>query len=74
MTKTPTLKSREVVKALVKAGFIEHRQKGSHKIFKKEGFRVVVPHHQNRDIKKGTLVNIIEQAGLTLDEFMELIK
>jgi len=73
MSILPVLKSREIIKALQKAGFVEHRQKGSHKIFKKENLRVVVPFH-SKDLKKGTIQSIIEQAGLTVDEFIELLK
>jgi len=57
----------------VKAGFVEHRQKGSHKIFKKDHLRVTVPIH-GRDLKKGTLMSIIEQSELTVEEFLELLK
>lgn len=73
MSKLPTLKSRDVIRALQKAGFVEHRHKGSHKIFKKDNLRVTVPVH-SRDVKKGTLRGIIEQAGLTEEEFIEFLK
>ena len=73
MSKLPSLKSREVIRVLLKIGFIEHRQKGSHKIFKKGSLRVTVPTHI-RDLKKGTVRSIIEQSGLTEDEFIELLK
>ena len=33
---------------------------------------VVVPNH--KEVDKGTLLEIIRQAGLTREEFMELIK
>lgn len=73
MSKLPALKSREFIRALHKAGFIEHRQRGGHKIFKKGNLRVIVPVHP-RDLKKGTVHSIIEQAELTLQEFIELLK
>jgi predicted RNA binding protein YcfA (HicA-like mRNA interferase family) len=73
MSKLPALKSRDVIRALQKAGFLEHRQRGSHKIFKKDNLRVVVPVHP-RDLKKGTIHSIIEQAGLTIEEFIEFLK
>jgi predicted RNA binding protein YcfA (HicA-like mRNA interferase family) len=49
-------------------GFIEVRQTGSHRILRKESRTVVVPQH--RPIKPGTLKGLIEQAGLTLEEFV----
>ncbi len=56
------------VRALVRLGFIDMRQSGSHRILRKEGRTVVVPMH--RPIKPGTLKGLIEQAGLTVDEFV----
>lgn len=73
MSILPALKSRDVIKALERAGFIEHRQRGSHKIYKKGNLRVTVPVHSG-DLKKGTVHSIIEQSGLTVEEFTELIK
>ncbi len=64
MSKLPSLKSKDVIRALQKAG---------HKIFKKDNRRVTVPVH-SRDLKKGTLYGIIEQAGLTVEEFIELLQ
>jgi len=42
---------------------------------KKEGsrFLVTVPMHQ-RDVPKGTLRGIIEDAGLSIDEFVVLLR
>ncbi len=67
--------SRELIKALAKTGFEPKRRKGSHVILVKEtkkGKRaVVVPDH--REIDKGTLVEILRQAGLKKDEFLKLL-
>jgi predicted RNA binding protein YcfA (HicA-like mRNA interferase family) len=47
-------------------------QRGSH-IFLTDGKRkLTVPRHD--PIKRGTLLSIIQQAGLTREEFLELIK
>ena len=59
----------EAAKALRRLGFVEQRQTGSHLMLRKEGRTVVVPQH--KPLKPGTLKGIIEQAGLTLDEFRE---
>jgi predicted RNA binding protein YcfA (HicA-like mRNA interferase family) len=42
---------------------------------KKEGSRsiVTVPMH-NRDVPRGTLSGILEDAGLSVDEFIELLR
>jgi len=69
------LKPREVLRALRNAGFEVHHITGSHYVLKndhKPGLRVTLPWH-GRDLKTGTLMAIIEQAGLTVDEFKNFI-
>lgn len=73
MAKLPALKSKKVIKVLEKAGFSFVRQKGSHRIYIKENVGVTIPFH-NKDLKKGTLRHIIKQAGLTIKEFLKLLK
>jgi predicted RNA binding protein YcfA (HicA-like mRNA interferase family) len=70
----PAAKPREVIRALEKAGWKVHRQKGSHVSMHKEGAPniVVVPLH-TRDLPKGTLHGILEDAGLTIEEFLKLL-
>ena len=58
----------EAVRALKRHGFIQLRQTGSHLILRKEGRTVVVPQH--KPLKPGTLKGVIEQAGLTLEQFV----
>ena len=61
------MKSREIISALQKDGWIKVAQKGSHVQFKhpdKKG-RVTVPHPE-RDIPVGTLKSIEKQSGLKL--------
>ncbi|MEK6906119.1 MAG: type II toxin-antitoxin system HicA family toxin [Nanoarchaeota archaeon] len=76
MDKLPRLSGHEVIKILSKIGFAISRQKGSHIILSKEdvsgkkGF--VVPNH--KEIDKGTLLEIIRQAGLKREEFLNLVK
>jgi len=72
LSKLPLLSWREVVKALTKAGFQVTRQKGSHLILVKNERIVPVPKHEQ--IKKGLLMAIIEEAGLTKEEFQKLLK
>jgi predicted RNA binding protein YcfA (HicA-like mRNA interferase family) len=59
--------SREIIKRLMKDGWEEVAQKGSHKQFRhpsKPG-RVTVK-HPIRDMPKGTLASIEKQAGIKL--------
>jgi predicted RNA binding protein YcfA (HicA-like mRNA interferase family) len=48
------------------------RQKGSHALFYRDADkrRVVVPMHGTKDLKPGTLRDIIHDLGLTVDEFI----
>jgi len=65
MTKLPVVSGKHVIKALKHAGFYVHHQKGSHVTLRMEEYpqiRVVIPIH--RVVKKGTLKNIIKDAGL----------
>jgi predicted RNA binding protein YcfA (HicA-like mRNA interferase family) len=71
----PSLKPREVVRALQRAGFIISRTSGSHcrLIHPADNRRkVTVPLH-NEDLKRGTLRSIITQAGFTVSEFINLL-
>jgi predicted RNA binding protein YcfA (HicA-like mRNA interferase family) len=58
----------KAARALKRIGFVELRQTGSHLILRREGRTVVVPQH--KPLKPGTLKGVIEQAGLTLEEFV----
>ena len=73
MNRLPSLKPKEVEPVLLRAGFVEHRQKGSHKIFKMGTLRVMLPYH-GKDLKRGTLRAIIKQANLTVEEFLRLLR
>jgi predicted RNA binding protein YcfA (HicA-like mRNA interferase family) len=49
--KLPVLKPKEVIRLLEKLGFVEIRQKGSHKQFRHaDGRGTTVPFHQGMDI------------------------
>ena len=78
MTKLPSISSKDVIKALHDAGFEDapKRGKGSHRALVKRGSDktrlVIVP--ERKTLPRGTLKSIIEQAGLTSNEFNELLK
>jgi predicted RNA binding protein YcfA (HicA-like mRNA interferase family) len=70
--KLPSLKPKVVIRALQRAGFITHHVTGSHYIMKGGSRRVTVVYH-GKDLKPRTLRSIIEQSGLTTDEFLDLL-
>ncbi len=73
MTKTPQVKPREAEKVLLSAGFSFVRQKGSHRLYKKDKLRVTLPFH-NKPLKRGTLNSIIKQTYLTTAECINFLK
>ena len=74
--KLPIVSFSKVIKVLSKEGFVKVRQKGSHislhKKIDKKTLLVVVP--VKKEIKKGTLLSIIRQAGYKRDEFIDLLR
>ena len=74
MRRLPILSGKDVVKALSKIGYEIDHQTGSHIILRHEKpphRRITVPDHT--EIAKGTLRAIIRQAGLTIEEFIQLL-
>jgi predicted RNA binding protein YcfA (HicA-like mRNA interferase family) len=75
MSRLPALTPRQVRRALQRAGFFIHRTSGGHHILKHPRdpkLRVTVPEHRT-DLKRKTLLTIIQQSGLTVDEFIDLL-
>jgi len=71
----PSLRPKEVIRALERAGFFVHHTSGSHYILKhpdQPTFRVTVAFH-NRDLKRRTLESIVEQSGLSVEEFLTFL-
>jgi predicted RNA binding protein YcfA (HicA-like mRNA interferase family) len=72
MGNLPVLKSREIVLLLETLGFIEIRQRGSHKQFRHaDGRCTTVPFHAGRDISPILLRQIAKDIGLSVDEFLK---
>jgi predicted RNA binding protein YcfA (HicA-like mRNA interferase family) len=70
----PVVSGRDVVKALSKIGYLLDRERGSHMILRQSSSpfrRITIPDH--KEIAKGTLRAIIREAGLTVDQFKELL-
>ncbi len=72
----PVASARQVLAALRRAGFVLDRVSGSHHLLvhPDDPTRcVTVPVHAGRDLKPGTLRNIIRQSGLSVEEFSVLL-
>ena len=74
MSKLPRgLSSRQVRRALERAGFYLRRQKGSHMVLRRDSpfAQVIVPAHD--PIDTGTLAAILDGAGLSTEQFIRLL-
>lgn len=70
--KLPGVSGTDVVKSLVRIGFAQVSQRGSHvKLKADDGRIVIVPMH--RELARGTLGSILRQAGLSASEFEDLL-
>jgi len=58
-----------VIKILESNGFVLDRTKGSHRIYyhSESKRRVIIPYHK-KDLPKGTLMEILKQAGISKEE------
>ena len=70
--KYPVLTPREIIHKLELFGFEYKSQKGSHIKYVNSDVpkrTAIIPNHDT--VAKGTLKSILEQANITLDEFMQ---
>jgi len=68
-----TFSGKEVVKALRRIGFVVDHQRGSH-IFMhnlQRNISVIVPAH--KELKKGTLQNILRKVGISIKDLQQLV-
>ena len=75
MPPLPRVTGREVMRALGKLGWVVVVQKGSHAQLKhpSHGGRVTVPLHAGETFGPGLLRSILNQAGITVDEFRAVL-
>ena len=68
-----TFSGKEVIKALRRIGYYIDHQRGSHVFMHNPEIKksVIVPNH--KELRKGTLNNILKKAGLTIESLKELI-
>jgi len=72
MPKFPGLSGADIVSALQKLGFVIARQSGSHIVMKRNGQGCVVPNH--KEVKVGTVNGVLRQAGVSAQEFQNVLK
>lgn len=74
MSKLGNVRSKDVLRALEKYGFIKVKQVGSHiDLRHKNGCRTTIPIHA-KTLGKGLLHKILHQSGISIDELKRLMK
>jgi predicted RNA binding protein YcfA (HicA-like mRNA interferase family) len=73
MPKLPIISGIEAIKAFSKAGWVPHRQVCSHVVLRKEGSKVTLSIPKHKELKPGLLRHLIKAAGLTVEEFENLL-
>lgn len=70
-SKYPVLEPKDIVTALQKINYIFVSQKGSHMKYSDGHHIVIIPNHN--EIAKGTLKGILNQANISIDDFLKLL-
>ena len=75
MAKLPRLSGRDLVKILSKIGYEHTRTRGSHMIMikKTEKGKKTIPVPNHKELAKGTLKAIMNQADIKLDDLLKLV-
>ena len=74
MARLPILSGRESRKVFEKDGWVFNRQRGSHMILEKAGVNVNLSIPDHRELDKGLLRGLINDAGMTVDSFLDLMR
>ena len=73
LSKLRPTRPQEIVRVLERLGFRRIRQSGSHAVYQHpDGRWTTVPIHPGRDVPKSTLRKILQDVGLTPEEFERL--
>jgi len=67
----PVLGGADVVRVLLRDGFVQVSQRGSHVKLRRDHATVIVPLH--RELAPGTLRSILRQAEMTVERLLDLM-
>lgn len=75
MPRLPRITGKEAIAALARAGFVKKGIRGSHHymMHPENPSVVTIPVHARQIIPPKTLKSILDQAGLTVEEFIDLL-
>ncbi|MFV2040469.1 MAG: type II toxin-antitoxin system HicA family toxin [Candidatus Hydrothermarchaeales archaeon] len=74
MSRLPVISGDRAIKAFSKVGWYPHRQVGSHLVMRKEGSKVTLSIPRHKELRPGLLRGLIRDSGLSVNEFLELLK
>ena len=71
MSRLHPVRARDVIRFLESLGFVQSRQRGSHRFFRHpDGRTATVPEHKGEDLGRGILAKILRDAGAKPAEFL----
>ena len=73
MGRLSNISGKQAAKAFEKAGWYRVGQVGSHLVMSRGGIRVNLSIPQHKELAPGTLRALIRNAGMTVEEFLELL-
>ncbi|MGH9343758.1 MAG: type II toxin-antitoxin system HicA family toxin [Terriglobia bacterium] len=74
MPPVPILRPNQVVRAFERFGWTVARQRGSHIILTKAGHIATLSIPDHSTVARGTLRSLIAHAGVSLEEFLAVLK
>jgi len=72
--KLPVVSGDSVRKALEQVGWVFQRQSGSHIVLTKPGSILTISVPRHHELAAGTLRRILRDAGLSVEQFTELLR
>jgi predicted RNA binding protein YcfA (HicA-like mRNA interferase family) len=73
MAQLPVCSGSGAIRAFERAGWMQVRQRGSHVTLHREGVALVLTIPIHDTIDRGLLRGLIRKAGLTVDQFTDLL-
>ncbi len=74
MPRLPAISGKKAVDAFKEAGWQVARREGSHTILTKVGVTNILSVPDHREVRRGTLRSLIRKAGLSVEEFIALMR
>ncbi len=70
------VKYRILEKVFLEFGYKPDHQRGSHKIYLKDGMppEIVIPIHSKKEVPVGIIMDNINRTGISREEFLEVLK